>query len=173
MSTAAHALSALAEIDATVAVAESVTGGLVCAALTDETGSSAGFVGGVIAYTVGVKQHLLGVDENLLSSDGPVDPGVARQMADGVTRACGATMGVATTGVAGPRWHGGAPPGTAFIGWSTATGRGAIEVAAPGNRDEVRRIVTDLALQVVTQCALYGTASSHDLTGPAKCTDRE
>lgn len=173
MSTAAQALAALAEIDATVAVAESVTGGMVCAALTDEGGSSAGFVGGVVAYTVGVKQRLLGVDMDLLDNDGPVDPDVARQMAEGVTRACGATMGVATTGVAGPTWHGGEPPGTAFIGWSTASGRGAIEVDAPGDRDEVRRIVTDLALQVVTQCARNGTAGSSGLTGPAKCTDRE
>lgn len=173
MSTAGSALAALGDVDGTVAVAESVTGGMVCAALTDESGSSAGFVGGVVAYAVAVKQRLLDVDERLLAHHGPVDPEVARQMADGVRLGCGATIGVSTTGVAGPHGHGGEPVGKAFIGWSTAASGGAIEIDTPGDRAAVRRTVTDLTLQVITQCAQSGAVRSAGLTGPARCTDRE
>lgn len=170
---AQQAIAALEEVEATVAVAESLTGGLVCAALTDIGGSSAGFLGGVVSYAVAMKEHVLGVSSQLLSEDGPVDPEVARQMATGVARVCGATIGVSTTGVAGPSWHGGEPPGKAFIGWATGGQNGAIEVHAPGDRDSVRHLVTELALEVITQCARRGAASSAGLTGPAKCFDRE
>lgn len=170
---APDAIAALDEVEATVAVAESLTGGLVCAALTDIGGSSACFLGGVVSYAMAVKEHVLGVSRELLSQDGPVDPEVARQMAAGVARVCGATIGVATTGVAGPSWHGGEPPGKAFIGWAVAGRQGAIEVHAPGDRDAVRHTVSDLTLQVITQCARHGAASSARLAGPAKCCDRE
>jgi len=86
----------------TVAVAESLTGGLVAAALTDVPGSSAAFRGGVIAYATELKADLLGVDAVMLRRHGAVYPPVAAAMAQGVRARLGATYGVATTGVAGP-----------------------------------------------------------------------
>ena len=86
----------------TVAVAESLTGGLVAAALTDVPGSSAAFRGGVVAYATELKAELLGVDAVMLRRHGAVYPPVAAAMARGVRARLGATYGVATTGVAGP-----------------------------------------------------------------------
>src|ERR1700733_10782870 len=90
----------------TVAAAESLTGGLVAAALTDVPGSSNAFRGGVVAYATELKAEVLGVDVGLLKRHGPVYAPVAAAMADGVRTRLGATIGVATTGVAGP-----GPPG--------------------------------------------------------------
>lgn len=86
----------------TVAVAESLTGGRVAAALTAVPGASAVLRGSVTAYATDLKASVLGVDPALLSRSGAVDPEVARQMAVGVRRVCGADVGIATTGVAGP-----------------------------------------------------------------------
>src|ERR1700761_7788975 len=85
----------------TVAAAESLTGGLVAAALTDVPGSSNAFRGGVIAYATELKAQVLGVDVGMLKRHGPVYAPVAAGMADGGRRRLGATIGVATTGAAG------------------------------------------------------------------------
>ena len=84
----------------TVAVAESLTGGLVAAALTDIPGASAAFRGGVVTYATGLKASLLGVDRDMLARHGAVYAPVAAAMAGGVRTRLGATYGVATTGVA-------------------------------------------------------------------------
>src|SRR5690348_17631019 len=97
----------------TVAVAESLTGGLVAAALTDVPGSSAVFRGAVVAYATELKAELLGVDAVMLRRHGAVYPAVAAAMAEGVRARLGATYGVATTGVAGPDPSDGQPVGTA------------------------------------------------------------
>ncbi len=86
----------------TVAAAESLTGGLVAAALTDVPGSSTAFRGGVVSYATDLKASLLGVNADLLAAHGSVHAPVAAAMADGVRERLGATVGVATTGVAGP-----------------------------------------------------------------------
>ena len=105
----------------TVAVAESLTGGLVAAALTDVPGSSAVFRGGVVAYATELKADLLGVDAVMLRRHGAVYPPVAAAMAQGVRARLGATYGVATTGVAVPipptasRWA----PRTSRSAWPT------------------------------------------------------
>ncbi|WP_151775229.1 CinA family protein [Streptomyces abyssomicinicus] len=99
----------------TVAVAESLTGGLVAAELTEVPGASKAFLGSVTAYATEVKHRLLGVDERLLAEHGAVDARVARQMAEGVRRALGADWGIATTGVAGPEPQDGQPVGTVFV----------------------------------------------------------
>ena len=95
----------------TVAAAESLTGGLVAAALTDVPGSSSAFRGCVVAYATELKAQLLGVDSRLLAAHGPVYAPVAAAMAEGVRTRLGATIGVATTGVAGPDPADGFPPG--------------------------------------------------------------
>ncbi len=86
----------------TIAVAESLTGGLVAAALTDISGASASFRGGVVTYATELKAALLGVDPDMLARHGAVYAPVAAAMAAGVRERLGATYGVATTGVAGP-----------------------------------------------------------------------
>ena len=86
----------------TLAVAESLTGGLVAAALTAVPGSSAVFRGGIVAYATDLKAALLGVPSDLLDRHGAVHPDVASAMAEGAGRRLGATFGAATTGVAGP-----------------------------------------------------------------------
>src|SRR5882724_12438580 len=96
----------------TVAAAESLTGGLVAAALTDVPGASNAFRGGIVAYATELKAEVLGVDVTLLKRHGPVYAPVAAAMAEGVRQRLGATIGVAATGVAGPGPQDGHPAGT-------------------------------------------------------------
>lgn len=99
----------------TVAVAESLTGGQLAAALTAVPGASAVFRGSVTAYATDLKAAILGVDNALLDQVGAVHAEVARQMAGGVRRVCRADLGIATTGVAGPEPQDGQPVGTVFV----------------------------------------------------------
>ncbi|MDO5626683.1 MAG: CinA family protein [Mobilicoccus sp.] len=116
MPDAAALLTRLRDRGETLAVAESLTGGLVLAALTDVPGASDVVRGGVVAYATDLKASLLGVDTDLLADGGPVQVDVAWQMATGVARALGATWGLATTGVAGPGPADGHPAGTVCVG---------------------------------------------------------
>jgi|tagenome__1003787_1003787.scaffolds.fasta_scaffold20558453_2 nicotinamide-nucleotide amidase len=106
---------ALSERGQTVAVAESLTGGMVCAALVEVPGASVAVRGAVVAYATELKHRLLDVDGDLLARNGPVDPEVAAQMALGVRERLGADWGLATTGVAGPDPQGGVPPGRVYL----------------------------------------------------------
>ncbi|GAA2732772.1 CinA family protein [Streptomyces nogalater] len=99
----------------TLAVAESLTGGLVAAEITGVPGASRVFRGSVTAYATELKHGLLGVDGSLLAQHGAVDPQVAGQMAAGVRTLLGADWGIATTGVAGPDPQDGKPVGTVFV----------------------------------------------------------
>ncbi|MER7577398.1 CinA family protein [Streptomyces sp. NPDC126514] len=99
----------------TLAVAESLTGGLVAAEITAAPGASQAFRGSVTAYATELKQRMLGVDGALLERRGAVDPQVAAEMAAGVRKALGADWGIATTGVAGPDEQDGQPVGTVFV----------------------------------------------------------
>jgi len=86
----------------TLAVAESLTGGLLAATLVEVPGVSKVFRGGLVVYATDLKATLAGVDQTLLAERGPVDPDVARELAAGAARVCGADWGLSTTGVAGP-----------------------------------------------------------------------
>ncbi|MFF7130284.1 MULTISPECIES: CinA family protein [unclassified Streptomyces] len=129
-----------------IAVAESLTGGLVAAEITAVPGASKVFRGSVTAYATDLKHELLGVDATLLAAQGAVDPQVAAQMAAGVRKALGADWGIATTGVAGPEPQDGRPVGTVFVavdGPLTASSgsAGGGKVAAlrlNGDRAEIR-----------------------------------
>jgi nicotinamide-nucleotide amidase len=114
-STAAEVLRLLTVRGETLAVAESLTGGLVAAEITAVAGASDAFRGSVTAYATDLKRDILGVDGTLLESRGAVDPQVAAQMAVGVRKALGADWGLATTGVAGPEPQDGQPVGTVFV----------------------------------------------------------
>jgi nicotinamide-nucleotide amidase len=130
----------------TVATAESLTGGLVAAALTDVPGSSNAFRGGVVAYATELKASLLGVDAGLLERYGPVHAPVAAAMANGVRDRLGASIGVATTGVAGPGPQDGHPAGTVHVAVSLPGDTVVRTMALPGNRDEVRRLTVERVL---------------------------
>jgi PncC family amidohydrolase len=99
----------------TIAVAESCTGGLVAAALTELPGSSRSFLGGMVTYANAVKIEVLGVDEAMISAHGAVSAEVAAQMAQGARTAFGADVGIGVTGIAGPDSEGGKPVGLTFI----------------------------------------------------------
>jgi nicotinamide-nucleotide amidase len=130
----------------TVAAAESLTGGLVAAALTDVPGASNVFRGGVIAYATELKAQVLGVDVAMLKKHGPVYAPVASAMAEGVRQRLGATFGVATTGVAGPGPQDGQPAGTVHIAVSLAGDTVVRTMALAGDRDEVRRLTVERVL---------------------------
>ncbi|MFC8588880.1 CinA family protein [Streptomyces sp. NPDC057217] len=134
MTEAARVLALLAERGQTLAVAESLTGGLVAAELTGVPGASASFRGSVTAYATALKRELLGVDGALLAERGAVDPEVASQMAAGVRDRLGADWGIATTGVAGPDPQDGQPVGTVYVAVAGPAGTvagSAGEVAGP------------------------------------------
>ncbi|MFE7859492.1 CinA family protein [Streptomyces sp. NPDC057403] len=131
----------------TLAVAESLTGGLVAADVTGVPGASKAFRGSVTAYATELKHELLGVDADLLTARGAVDPQVAAQMAAGVRKALGADWGIATTGVAGPEPQDGRPVGTVFVavdgpfgpGSGSASGGKVEALRLNGDRAEIRR----------------------------------
>ncbi|WP_225830278.1 CinA family protein [Streptomyces sp. NK08204] len=130
----------------TLAVAESLTGGLVAAEITAVPGASKVLQGSVTAYATRLKHELLGVDAALLAAHGAVDPQVAAQMAAGVRKALGADWGIATTGVAGPDPQDGKPVGTVFVavdgpltGGPGSAGGGKVEaLRLNGGRAEIR-----------------------------------
>ncbi|WP_165990163.1 CinA family protein [Streptomyces sp. YIM 98790] len=124
----------------TLAVAESLTGGLVAAALTGVPGASRAFRGSVIAYATELKRELLGVDGGLLAERGAVDPEVARQMALGARDRLGADWGISTTGVAGPGPQDGRPVGTVYTAVAApgAVDAVAVRVTADGDRAAIR-----------------------------------
>lgn len=129
-SPAARALGLLAGRGETLAVAESLTGGLVAAQLTAVPGASRSFRGSVTAYATELKRDVLGVDGTLLEERGAVDPEVARQMAGGVRARLGADWGISTTGVAGPEPQDGQPVGTVFMAVAGPGPDGRVTVTA-------------------------------------------
>lgn len=124
--------------DVTVATAESCTGGNISGAITAVPGSSRCMVGGIVAYSNDVKMKLLGVSAETLAAKGAVSEEVAAQMAEGVCAATGATLGISTSGVAGP--GGGTPEkpvGTVCIAVSYKGKTEAVTMHFPGNRKRV------------------------------------
>jgi nicotinamide-nucleotide amidase len=134
----------------TVAVAESLTGGLVMTALTSIPGASATVRGGVVAYATEVKHTVLGVDGDLLDRVGAVDAEVAMQMADGVRETVGADFGVATTGVAGPDGQDGKAPGVVSVAVTTPFGRWHRELLLDGDREAIRTRSSIAALELLS-----------------------
>jgi nicotinamide-nucleotide amidase len=135
---AKEAIELLTTAGATVAVAESLTGGLVAAALTSVAGASVVVRGGVVAYATELKTTLLGVPSGLLARHGPVHRQVAVAMASGVRQRLGATYGAATTGVAGPGPAEGKPQGTVFIAVDGPSGPASAALQLAGDRRDVR-----------------------------------
>ena len=141
-----EAIARLVDLGVSVATAESVTGGALCSALVSVPGASAVVRGGIVAYTPQMKARLLGVDPELIAEAGVVSAAVAEAMARGARDATGATLGVATTGVAGPEPHGGCPPGCVYVAVSGPAGERSAHHDLPGDRDAVRAGAVDAAL---------------------------
>lgn len=138
----------------TVAVAESLTAGLIAAALTETAGTSSTFRGGLVVYATDLKARLAGVPESLLDRYGPVSRPVAAALATGVAERLGADFGLSSTGVAGPTTQGGAPVGTVFIGLTgpTVMGRSdpdVLELSLSGDRAAIRRQTVAAAMELL------------------------
>ena len=147
----------------TIAVAESLTGGLLVAELVRIPGASAVVRGGVVAYDTSLKRSLLHVDSSVLNVHGPVHADVAKQMAVGVrtllaVNEARADIGVSTTGVAGPGPTDGHPAGTVFIGLSTGSGSWAVPLQLYGNRAEIRAEAVRQAIDAVRALIGHGDA---------------
>lgn len=123
---------------ATVATAESLTGGRLAAAFTAVPGASSTYLGGVVAYAGSLKVELVGVPETVVDVHGVVSAECARAMANGVRGLTGADYGVSTTGVAGPDGQEGHPVGTVFVAVSGPAGDRADVLALSGSRAEVQ-----------------------------------
>jgi len=140
----------------TVAVAESLTGGLLVAELIRTPGASAVVNGGVVAYNTAIKASVLGVDAALLGSNGAVDPEVAEQMAAGVRSALAvdgrpADIGISTTGVAGPEPQDGQPVGTVYLGFAIGNRVTNVALRLSGTRDGIRKAVVSESLVQLTR----------------------
>jgi nicotinamide-nucleotide amidase len=139
-----------------VAVAESLTGGLLTSALVDVPGASAVVSGGVVAYATPLKSQVLGVDAALLAERGAIDAEVARQLAAGVRERLAidgraADHALATTGAAGPEPQDGHAPGTVWIGYADAEGATAELLQLAGGRDAIRHATVDAALALLAR----------------------
>jgi nicotinamide-nucleotide amidase len=139
----------LGKHSATLAVAESLTGGLLAAELTAAAGASAFFLGGIVSYATESKIEVVGVPASVIEEHGPVSDPAARALAEGVAARFGARLGLATTGVAGPEPHDGHPPGTVFVG-AHLEGRSseARLVRGYGDRANVQAIAVTAALDL-------------------------
>jgi len=140
----------LRERAATLALAESCTGGLIASRLTDVPGSSDYVERGVVAYSVPAKQQLLAVSPELVRTHGVVSLEVAKAMAEGIRRQAGTTFGLATTGIAGPT--GGTPErpvGSVCVALAWEGGSGAREFRLLGEREQVKYRGAQMALEIL------------------------
>jgi nicotinamide-nucleotide amidase len=141
---------------ATIATAESCTGGLLAERLTRISGSSAYFLGGVVSYSNTLKSAWVDVPAEIIESRGAVSPEVAVALADGIRRRTGATIGVGITGIAGPT--GGTPEkpvGTVHVAIADVSGSKERGVRYPGERDRIRWQASQTALDLVRRYFLY------------------
>ena len=140
-----------------LAVAESLTGGLLTARLIDAPGASEVVLGGIVAYQNDLKHQLLGVNPQLLAMQSAVDPEVAAQMAEGVrsrlatkcSRSIEEVVGISTTGAAGPESVGIHAPGTVFIALSSVNGIKVFAEQFQGDRQSIRNQAVERALMVI------------------------
>ncbi|HUO33611.1 MAG TPA: competence/damage-inducible protein A [Candidatus Acidoferrum sp.] len=147
----------LAENRATIAAAESCTGGLLSERITAVPGSSNYFLGGVVCYSNQLKTLLVDVPAEMIEAKGAVSPEVALALASGIRHRTGATIGIGITGIAGP--GGGTPEkpvGTVHIGIADADGRRTHPFRfSPGDRDRIRLFASQAALDMIRRNLLH------------------
>jgi PncC family amidohydrolase len=144
-----------------VAVAESLTSGLLCSRIGEGEGASTWFAGGVVTYLTETKERLLG----LTPGTDPCSADCAVQLATGARRLFQADVAVATTGVGGPDPEAGHPPGTVFVGWSIAGASGSQRLALDGGPDAVLAATVEHALGLLalhSRLALHLRAERHE-----------
>ena len=154
-------LNLLRQADKTLATAESCTGGYIAKRMTDLPGSSAVFVGGVVAYTVPVKEQLLGVPAGLIERCGVVSAEVAAAMAEGVRARLGSSFGIGVTGLAGPDGDGSnRPVGLVYVALSNGNNTWVRAIQQTGERERVRYIAGhhafDMLRRVLTGLPVEG-----------------
>jgi nicotinamide-nucleotide amidase len=152
ISPVARVLAVLAERGQTLAVAESLTGGLLAATIVDVPRASRVFRGGLVVYATDLKASLAGVPAGLLRMYGPVHPDTAAALAVGARTRCGADWGLATTGVAGPDPQHEVPVGTVYVAVSCASApeRDAVRsLDLAGSRAEIRAAAVAGALELL------------------------
>ncbi len=153
-------VAALQAAGATVAVAESLTGGLVGAALTEVPGSSAVFRGGLQVYATDLKASLADVPAEVLETHGAVSPQTAKALAEGVRARLGATYGLALTGVAGPDPQEGHPVGTLHVAVAGPDGVVQRSVRLPGDRQRVRLLAVNAGLDLLRRVVTRGPTAA-------------
>jgi nicotinamide-nucleotide amidase len=142
-------LAVLAARGETLAVAESLTGGLLAATIVDVPGASRVFRGGLVVYATDLKATLAGVPADLLAAHGPVHPEVATALAAGARQRCRADWGLGTTGVAGPDPQDGVPVGTVFVAVSSVHGELVRPLQLSGPRPRIRAGAVAAALELL------------------------
>ncbi len=142
------------QLEITLATAESLTSGRVCATLAEVPGASEVLLGGVVSYAVEAKQDVLGVSRDTLEAHGPVSEEVAQEMASGVRRVLKTRLGIATTGAAGPAPHGGEPPGTVWLAVDLDGDLTTRLLHIDGNREEVTDGAVEGALVIAHEVLL-------------------
>jgi len=166
MTTPEEVIQAAMDRGLTLACAESLTGGALCTALVSVPGSSEVVLGGIVTYTVGVKEDVLGVDPAIIEAHGVVSRETAIAMAKRVREMFGAEVGAATTGAAGPEPHGGKPGWDGVCGqrraeWGSGLGaaprRAARGRAARRGRRRARGLCACCGRNRVNNCSKNGT----------------
>jgi nicotinamide-nucleotide amidase len=135
---AVEVLGLLGGTGATLATAESLTGGRLAGAVTGVPGASAHYLGGFVTYATALKESLLGVPHAIIETYGVVSAECAGAMATGCLAATGATYGLSTTGVAGPDEQEGRPVGTVFVGIAGPEGVTALTMELVGDRHQIQ-----------------------------------
>jgi nicotinamide-nucleotide amidase len=141
----------------TLSIAESCTGGLICDRITDISGSSDYFMGGMVTYSNESKAKHLGIPLDYIKRYGAVSPQVAKKMAQGVRKAFNTTFGLSTTGVAGPT--GGtkrSPVGRVFIGLTAGRKVWVKKLDLKGTRKKIKEKATEKALRFFYEKLIHG-----------------
>jgi nicotinamide-nucleotide amidase len=155
---AVEALTLLGLAGATLATAESLTGGRLAAVVTAVPGASASYLGGFVTYATALKESLLGIPHDLVERYGVVSAECAQAMAAGCREATGATYALATTGVAGPDSQEGKPVGTVYVGIAGPDGVSALTMELVGNRHQIQDAACREALSAL--CGMVRVAKS-------------
>ncbi|GIJ20220.1 CinA family protein [Micromonospora lutea] len=146
---AAGVVHRLAERQETFATVESLTGGLLAATVVEIAGASVVYRGGLVVYATELKERLADVPAELLAERGPVDADVAKALAEGGRRRCGADWGLATTGVAGPEPQDGKPVGLVFVAVAGPDNTEVRQLDLAGGRDHIRGAAVTEALRLL------------------------
>ncbi|WP_327150501.1 CinA family protein [Nocardia sp. NBC_01329] len=156
-SAATELVAALRDSGRTVATAESLTAGLVSATIAGVPGASAVLRGGLVVYATDLKHSLAGVDEEVLTSEGPVAASTAQQLAVGARIRCGADWGIGLTGVAGPDPQDGVEVGIVFLGIAGPGHTEVMRLKLSGDRWNIRVTAAHAAVQELLRCVRGGS----------------